>query len=71
MVVTGHTDVKSIARYGVLDMQLLRERLAVGFLDRETGVEKSQGEFLIMFHENRICSIKRQMEEEQREVRRG
>ncbi len=64
MALTGHSEISSVARYAVLDIHLLNEKLAVAFADHKANAEKSVDEFLIGFHERRIAYLQVKIAEE-------
>jgi len=65
MALTGHADVASVARYAIVNLQLLNEKLAVAFSEFKPGGIKSVDEMLIGFHEKRVAALKQKMAKEQ------
>ncbi|MEJ5060629.1 MULTISPECIES: tyrosine-type recombinase/integrase [unclassified Pseudomonas] len=64
MALTGHSQISSVARYAVLDIQLLNEKLYVAFADHKANAGKSVDELLIGFHEKRIAYLQVKIAEE-------
>jgi integrase len=64
MALTGHSEISSVARYAVLDIQLLNEKLYVAFADHKANAGKSVDELLIGFHEKRIAYLQVKIAEE-------
>jgi len=65
MALTGNADVASVARYAIVNLQLLNEKLAVAFSEFKPGGIKSVDEMLIGFHEKRVAALKQKMAKEQ------
>lgn len=61
MALTGHSDVASVARYAIVELQLLNEKLAFAFSDFKPTGTRSVNEMLIGFHEKRITALKLKM----------
>ncbi|MEG5266258.1 tyrosine-type recombinase/integrase [Pseudomonas sp. JDS28PS106] len=68
MALTGHADVASVARYAIVSLKLLNEKLAVAFRDFKSNKNRSLNEMLLGFHERRIVALKREIAKEQETV---
>ena len=64
MALTGHADPKSAARYAVVDLQLLNEKLQMAFQSHKLDDSRDVNQLLIGFHERRIVFLKRKIAEE-------
>ncbi|UWF47870.1 site-specific integrase [Pseudomonas sp. N3-W] len=64
MALTGHADPKSAARYAVVDLQLLNEKLSLAFQDSKLNINRDVHQLLIGFHERRIVFLKQKIAEE-------
>ncbi|MBJ7370693.1 MAG: site-specific integrase [Pseudomonas sp.] len=64
MALTGHSDPSSVARYAVLNIHLLNEKLSAAFADHKASMGKSIDELLIGFHEKRIAYLQTKIADE-------
>ncbi|WP_161795733.1 tyrosine-type recombinase/integrase [Pseudomonas sp. C5pp] len=65
MALTGHADVASVARYAIVSLQLLNEKLSVAFTAFKTDGNKGVDEMIIGFHEKRIAALRLKIAREQ------
>lgn len=65
MALTGHADIASVARYAIVSLKALNEKLAVAFQDFKSNKTRNMNELLLGFHEKRILALKREIAKEQ------
>lgn len=64
MLLTGHATLETVRRYAKIDRSMLEAKLAVSFVDRYEGEEKSYEEHLLNFHQGQVDAIRAKLDSE-------
>lgn len=69
ILLTGHTDIRSIQKYGKADRELMLEKISHANLLRKNGNIKSNTEFQIQYLEERLAIFKEQLHKQNKGVK--
>lgn len=69
LLVTGHTDIRSLMKYATADREILLEKIAYSNSRRKHGNIKSHTEFQIQYLEERLRAIKEKLKAQQKNER--